>query len=147
MTRVSRKPAASRSSAQLCAGSLPAAGDGQHDHVDRQAARVEALGQDPLDEEHLGVVGRRSPDSGQDGQSLGIGPVVDHVHDQIGVRGRQRVDEEVARLPDEPGMRRPSCLDDPGQVEQDASCPGRRLEHGVQQVAAAAADVDDLAGG
>ena len=44
-------------------------------------------------------------------------------------------------------MRRSSCLDDARQVEQDASCLGRRLENRVQQVAAAAADVDDPAGG
>jgi hypothetical protein len=86
-----------------------------------------------------------SPDRGQDGQRLGVGPIVEHVHDQIGVPGRERVDEEVARLPHKPGMRRSSCLDDPRQVEEDASCLGRHLEYGVQQVAAAAADVDDSA--
>ena len=143
MSCVSFRPAALRSSASSAGGSLPAAGDGQHDDIDRQAARVEVLGQNPLDDEKRRVVGRGSPDRGQDGDGFGIGPVVKHLHDQVGVADRERVDEEAARLAHEPGMRGSSCLDDARQVEQDASCLGCRLENRVQQVAVAAADVDD----
>src|ERR671938_4489 len=82
-------------------------------------------------------------DGAQDLGGLVVRPVVDDLHEQVGVGRWQGVDEEVAGLRVDAGGGDVGGGDHIGQVEQDAARGGRGVEHGVGQVASAAADVGD----
>ena len=62
---------------------------------------------------------RRAPNGGEDARGVRVVPVVQHIHQQIGVGRRQRVREEVAGREREARCRR-RVGDDVGELEQDS---------------------------
>jgi hypothetical protein len=82
-----------------------------------------------LDHQESGARRRRSADRPQNIDCLGVWPVVDHLHQQIGITDRQRVREEVAGLQGEALRGQPgNLLDDRGQLEQDTARGGHRVK-------------------
>ena len=87
-TRDGSKPvaAATRGLPRRCA--FDAAGDGEHQDVERLRNCVEAVvGRDVLDDEH-GCAGlRRTSDGGEDRRGVTIAPVVEDLHEEVEVGG------------------------------------------------------------
>src|SRR6185503_20344209 len=77
-------------------GPLLPAKERQHVNVEHlRPVRPWVVRDDLLDQEEHGVRGRGTSDRLQDGLGLRVGPVVDDLHDDVGVAFRKRVLEEV----------------------------------------------------
>ena len=79
-----------------------------------------AVGENVLDDEHLGS-GRCGPPNGaEDRSALLVGPIVQHLHQQVDVGWRQGIGEEVSRYGGEAiVLDGEVAVDDLGQVEED----------------------------
>jgi transposase len=89
---------------ELAGGSLAAAaGKHQHHHIERRGPRVDrSLRHDRLHDEQRRPGRCRAADRSEDRFAFVVGPVVQHVHQDVGVRLGQRVGEEAAGSCDHP---------------------------------------------
>src|SRR5689334_19236347 len=80
----------------LAKGPLPSTEEREHvDVEDLRPVRSGVVRNDLLGQEENGVRGRGAPDGSQDRLRLPVGPIVDDLHDDVGVALRKGVLEEV----------------------------------------------------
>ena len=79
-------------------GSVPTSSVRQHDDVKDVAAWVRlVVGENVLDDKHFGSGRRGLSDGAEDRSALVVGPVVEYLHEEVGVGLGQRIGEEVSR--------------------------------------------------
>jgi hypothetical protein len=77
------------------------------------------------------------------GGGFRVSPVMDDIHQQVGIRVWHRISEEISTHYRELTWGGGDFSDYVRLIEQNPLCFGRALENGAEQVAASAADVRD----
>ena len=138
------EPSTIEEAADFDRGALSSAGYGEHHHVNGVASRsflLVLLAKDILDYKHCGSGGGSAMNRAEDRHATAVIPVVQHVHQQVGIRRGQRIDEEVTRARSEPLVLNIEGVDDGREVKQHALRAGRRVKYCPQQEPAATPDV------
>ena len=147
-TRSSRRPAAA-SSAANCARvrSRPPVTASMMMSTVLPKCGPATSGHERFDDQHARVGRRRCADGGEDPRRVLVRPIVDQIHQKVGVgrgaAGLSKKSPPITSMRAASGRTAARLGDDLRQVEQDSRRLGRAFEHRLEQVAAAAADVRD----